>query len=188
MKLYHGSNADIKCINLSKGLRYKDFGKGFYLTSVFEQAVKWAQKRYSKSAYVYCYRVGKVKPDQYKILELLEYNKQWLDFIVNNRMNGGTSEYDIVYDKMADNQYENLSEYIRKYYDNERLDLIIFLVSELRNISRVEAERLIMSTDTGKAIKLKDESVMYDQDIANLSAVYDELMYEPFQPSNIYIY
>lgn len=70
--------------------------------------------------------------------------------------------------------------------DNERLDLIIFLVSELRNISRAEAESLIMSTETGKAIKLKDESVMYEQDIANLAAIYEELMYAPFQPSNIY--
>ncbi len=32
MTLYHGSNADIDCIDLTRGLRYKDFGKGFYLT------------------------------------------------------------------------------------------------------------------------------------------------------------
>ena len=32
MILYHGTNQDIETINLSKGLRYKDFGKVFYLT------------------------------------------------------------------------------------------------------------------------------------------------------------
>ena len=32
MILYHGTNADIEAIDLTKGLRYKDFGKGFYLT------------------------------------------------------------------------------------------------------------------------------------------------------------
>ena len=32
MILYHGTNADIESIDLTKGLRYKDFGKGFYLT------------------------------------------------------------------------------------------------------------------------------------------------------------
>ena len=31
MKLYHGTNSDIEKIDLSKGLRHKDFGKGFYL-------------------------------------------------------------------------------------------------------------------------------------------------------------
>jgi len=32
MKLYHGSNEDIEAIDLERGLKYKDFGKGFYLT------------------------------------------------------------------------------------------------------------------------------------------------------------
>ena len=32
MILYHGTNEDIKAIDLSRGLRHKDFGKGFYLT------------------------------------------------------------------------------------------------------------------------------------------------------------
>ena len=31
MILYHGTNSDIETIDLTKGLRYKDFGKGFYL-------------------------------------------------------------------------------------------------------------------------------------------------------------
>ena len=32
MILYHGTNADIEAIDLTKGMRHKDFGKGFYLT------------------------------------------------------------------------------------------------------------------------------------------------------------
>ena len=32
MILYHGTNQDIDSIDLSKGMRYKDFGQGFYLT------------------------------------------------------------------------------------------------------------------------------------------------------------
>ncbi len=32
MRLYHGSNQDIESIDLAKGMRHKDFGKGFYLT------------------------------------------------------------------------------------------------------------------------------------------------------------
>ena len=30
MILFHGTNEDIKIIDLTKGLRHKDFGKGFY--------------------------------------------------------------------------------------------------------------------------------------------------------------
>lgn len=32
MLLYHGSNTDIKVIDLAMCRLYKDFGKGFYLT------------------------------------------------------------------------------------------------------------------------------------------------------------
>ena len=45
MILYHGTNADIESIDLTKGLRYKDFGKGFYLTPNRETACRMAQKR-----------------------------------------------------------------------------------------------------------------------------------------------
>ena len=44
MKLYHGSNLDINEIDLSKCRPYKDFGQGFYLTELEDQAVKMAQR------------------------------------------------------------------------------------------------------------------------------------------------
>ena len=45
MKLYHGTNSDIEKIDLSKGLRHKDFGKGFYLTPDKNTAIRMAQKK-----------------------------------------------------------------------------------------------------------------------------------------------
>ena len=45
MILYHGTNANIEAIDLTLGLRYKDFGKGFYLTPNRETACRMAQKR-----------------------------------------------------------------------------------------------------------------------------------------------
>ena len=45
MTLYHGSNADIDRIDLTRGLRYKDFGKGFYLTPSRDTAIRMAQKK-----------------------------------------------------------------------------------------------------------------------------------------------
>ena len=45
MKLYHGSNQDIERIDLSKGLQFKDFGKGFYTTPDRTTAIRMAQKR-----------------------------------------------------------------------------------------------------------------------------------------------
>ena len=45
MNLYHGTNADIATIDLTVGLRYKDFGKGFYVTPDRSTAIRMAQKR-----------------------------------------------------------------------------------------------------------------------------------------------
>ncbi|MBR3432424.1 MAG: DUF3990 domain-containing protein [Bacteroidaceae bacterium] len=45
MTLYHGTNADFSVIDLSQGLRYKDFGKGFYLTPDRQTAIRMAQKK-----------------------------------------------------------------------------------------------------------------------------------------------
>lgn len=45
MTLYHGSNEDIEVIDLEKGLRYKDFGKGFYLTPDKSTAIRMAKKK-----------------------------------------------------------------------------------------------------------------------------------------------
>ena len=50
MKLYHGTNTDIETIDLSQGLRYKDFGKGFYATPDRVTAVRMAQKRAIRNA------------------------------------------------------------------------------------------------------------------------------------------
>ena len=45
MIVYHGSNTEIKEIDLAKSKLGLDFGKGFYVTSIREQAEIWARKR-----------------------------------------------------------------------------------------------------------------------------------------------
>ena len=45
MTLYHGSNKDIQTIDLGKGLMYRDFGKGFYLTHDKSTAIRMAKKK-----------------------------------------------------------------------------------------------------------------------------------------------
>lgn len=45
MTLYHGTNEDIASIDFARGLRHKDFGKGFYLTPDKNTAIRMAQKK-----------------------------------------------------------------------------------------------------------------------------------------------
>lgn len=43
MKLYHGSNIAVTQPKILKSDRKLDFGTGFYLTSSYEQAERWAR-------------------------------------------------------------------------------------------------------------------------------------------------
>ena len=45
MILYHGTNEDIESIDLTRGMRNKDFGKGFYLTPDKNTAIRMAWKK-----------------------------------------------------------------------------------------------------------------------------------------------
>lgn len=45
MKLYHGTNIDIYEIDINKCNPNKDFGQGFYLTDIKEQALLMAKRR-----------------------------------------------------------------------------------------------------------------------------------------------
>lgn len=44
MVLYHGSNVEVREPKLLKNQRELDFGKGFYTTSDYEQASRWAKR------------------------------------------------------------------------------------------------------------------------------------------------
>lgn len=44
MILFHGSNIEINRIDLSKCRPYKDFGRGFYLTELQDQAMRMAKR------------------------------------------------------------------------------------------------------------------------------------------------
>ena len=45
MTLYHGTNVDFNLIDIEKSNPYKDFGKGFYLTDIKEQAERMALRK-----------------------------------------------------------------------------------------------------------------------------------------------
>jgi hypothetical protein len=57
MKLYHSSNVVVEFPDTLHSRNYLDFGRGFYLTSLHEQAVRYAQrfKRRGQQAWLNTY-------------------------------------------------------------------------------------------------------------------------------------
>ncbi len=123
IKLYHGTNCKFSRIDLSKSRKSRDFGTGFYTTTLFEQAKKWAENLYIRyggsGKFVKEYEA--VLDYRLNILTFDSMNRDWLEFIKENRMNGGLSHtYDIVRGAVAnDNTMRTIALYVSGVYTEE---------------------------------------------------------------------
>lgn len=120
--LYHGSYTEIDSIDLSKCLRGKDFGKGFYLTTSKRQAASFIKTSLLKAkgegripesqthGYVTEYRFS--LKEGIDCFEFEGVDKEWLYFICKNRRRSVSAlltnclkedyeRYDIVIGKIA---------------------------------------------------------------------------------------
>ena len=123
--LYHGTNVKFDKIDINNyGSIFKDFGRGFYLTTNLRQAWNLAHRKANNQneAYVYQYELKKFDIEDYNICELLEYNKEWLDIIAENRVKGicKIPGIDIIYDRMADNKGDILGMELIEYLNGNR--------------------------------------------------------------------
>lgn len=105
MKLYHSSNLLVKNPDTSYSRNYLDFGKGFYLTSIYDQALKYAQRflRRQQKAWLNTYEF-EFNPSNWKILEFEAYDKRWLDFISKCRAGKDDTDYDMVIGGIANDK------------------------------------------------------------------------------------
>lgn len=134
MRLYHGSNVVIDSINLAMCRPYKDFGRGFYLTDIEEQAVQMAKRVsriYGGSPVINGFEI---QDDFREISDIqikdfgVQTTEEWAKFVMNNRSRSFTNvannlcnkdnKYDIVIGPVAD---DNMALLFRQY-ENEIID------------------------------------------------------------------
>ena len=113
--LYHGSNIAFDKIDLGKSHNRRDFGRGFYCTVLESQAEEWAKRLYLRShkggRYVYRYLFRQT--EDLKIKHFTALNREWLEFIKENRTKGGIQHsYDVVVGPVAD---DNTMETVQLY-------------------------------------------------------------------------
>ena len=90
MTLYHGSYVSVPAPLTGVGRRELDFGPGFYVTSIREQAERWARRvcviRAVNTPLISTYEFDETAlPSGVSRLRLEHYDKEWLDFIVSSR-------------------------------------------------------------------------------------------------------
>ncbi len=110
MRLYHGSYISVPHPLTNVGRKELDFGPGFYLTRIREQAERWARRvcviRAMSSPQLSLYEFDEDKlPQGVRHLHLEHYDQEWLDFIVSSRRGDEPwRDYDIVEGGVANDQ------------------------------------------------------------------------------------
>lgn len=122
MILYHGSFVEIRIPDLDHSRLNVDFGRGFYTTPIYGQAVKWCGKfkRRGMQGIVSRYNFDENALHELNVLRFDSYSEEWLDFILNCRREKDISEYDIVIGGVANDKVFNTVElYLDKLIDKE---------------------------------------------------------------------
>ncbi len=111
LKLYHGSNVLIEHIDLSIGHVNKDFGRGFYLTDIKEQAEAMAKRKARLFVNAQPVVTTFLLDDQCLTSNSLNVkifdgvSEEWAEFIYKNRRASETGfkhDFDIVVGPVAD--------------------------------------------------------------------------------------
>jgi len=107
LKLYHGTNCDFLEIDLSKSKDRRDFGKGFYMTTLQTQAKEWAEAMYVRfggdGVFVYEFEL-EMKSDL-RMKQFGAMSEEWLIFVRDNRTKGGIQhDFDLVRGAVANDK------------------------------------------------------------------------------------
>ncbi len=127
MIVYHGSTQIVPQPDVEHSFRNLDFGKGFYVTTVKEQAVRWARRKASLTKggmpylNVYCMK-DVVASMNLRVRDFTEDVEAWIDFVC--RCWDGKldyQEYDLIKGKVAnDKVYRVVDMYHSGIWDKER--------------------------------------------------------------------
>lgn len=109
MKLYHGSTVAVRKPSLRPGRTNADFGKGFYTTSNFEQAVRWAHIKREREdgvravVSVYEFDETLLENTDWNIRKFTGADEAWLYFVTDCRKSRG-HDYDLVQGPVANDK------------------------------------------------------------------------------------
>lgn len=111
LELYHGSNVAIDKIDLSQGHINKDFGKGFYLTTLPQQAMEMAKRKARQFldtkpvVTTFLFDENELTSGELNVKVFHAVSEEWAMFILQNRKASRTGfhhDYDIVVGPVAD--------------------------------------------------------------------------------------
>lgn len=115
MRVYHGSTAIVDKPEVLFGRKNLDFGRGFYMTEIEQQAIDWTQRPINsgKAQYLNCYELDmqNIRTSEYRYKIFEAYNDEWFDFVLANRHSEDIPvKYDVVEGGIANDHVFNTIE------------------------------------------------------------------------------
>lgn len=106
MKVFHSSTLKVNTPDMRFSREFLDFGRGFYLTTMRQQAVNYAERfrLRGKTAVLNEYLLDEAIYTDCKIKSFLQYDEEWLDFVMACRKGEDTSDWDIVIGGIANDR------------------------------------------------------------------------------------
>jgi hypothetical protein len=200
MQVFHGSDIRIENIDLSKSEYFKDFGRGFYVTNLREQAylraVDVANRHNSNKPVITEYNYIETYPITVgmKIKKFEDVSKEWVEFIILNRnrqISHPAHTFDIVEGPIANDKmvvqirlYEqdkiSIDKLIEKLtYRNPTHQICFCTLASLYALELIEDKEFIFTTD--EIINNILEKLIMDSDLSEstaLKTLYSSKFYE----------
>ena len=125
MIVYHGSIQSVEKPDILHSYRPLDFGKGFYVTTVKEQAERWAKRKadiYSKNMGIVSIYEMQEDMQEFAVKIFNEDLHEWIDFVCDCRDGKLIYEkYDVIFGKVAnDKVFRVVDMYHSGIWDKER--------------------------------------------------------------------
>ena len=105
--LYHGSNKNFDVVDLSKSKDKRDFGRGFYTTTLREQAEDWAEALFDrhKGDGIFIYETELELTGDLSVKSYEGLSEEWLQMVQKNRTLGGTQhQFDVIQGPVANDK------------------------------------------------------------------------------------
>ena len=132
IEVFHGSYAKVDKPDLSFSRKTLDFGSGFYITPVREQAVSWAMRwlRRNRPAIVnrYIFHDELLPGLGVRVKDFPAYDREWLRFVADNRAGIQQNLYDVIRGGIANDKVFNTLElfFAKLISEDEALDRLKF--------------------------------------------------------------
>ena len=105
MEVYHASTVVVDSPDTTHSRDFLDFGPGFYVTTLQDQAVKYGARfiNRGKNAILNIYELAD-DLSKWKVVTFKQYDEAWLDFVTECRQGRVVGNYDVIIGGIANDK------------------------------------------------------------------------------------